>query len=224
MPFGDMNVIEHIIKRAQYYNIDPILCTSTDESDNILEEIAIKKNIKYFRGSLQNKLKRWYDCANFFNLDYFHTVDADDPFFDGNLMHLSVNTLIENEFDIVTPTISSSAGAATVGYSLTTNIIKKAIFNIPVNTDTEMMWYYIDKVDNLKKYTLEEIKGINEINIRLTLDYQEDYWLLASLQRILGNLVDRKDINNFFKANPDFTQINWFRNQEWKSAQESKKI
>ena len=224
MPFGETNVIEHIIKRAQFYNIEPIICTSKDESDNILEEIALKYNIKYFRGSLENKLKRWLDCASFFNLDYFHTVDADDPFFDGSLMHLSVKKLLENGFDIVTPTKSSSAGSASVGYSLTTNIIKKALVDIPENTDTEMMWYYIDKVKDLKKYTLVEEEEVIDIGIRLTLDYQEDYWLLASLQRILGNLAERNKINDFFKKNPDFTLINSFRNQEWKSAQESKKV
>ena len=42
LPFGDGNVIEHIIKRAKYSGLDPILCTSIDKSDNILQEIAEK--------------------------------------------------------------------------------------------------------------------------------------------------------------------------------------
>ena len=40
LPFGDgINIIEHVILRAKYYDIDPILCTSTDKTDDILIEI-----------------------------------------------------------------------------------------------------------------------------------------------------------------------------------------
>ena len=84
LPFGERcNVLEHIIRRAKHYNLDPIICTSTDPSDDLIEELALREGVKCFRGSLINKLKRWADCAVHFNLKAFHTVDADDPFFDG---------------------------------------------------------------------------------------------------------------------------------------------
>ncbi len=87
LPFGDgMNVLQHIIRRAKHFNIDPIVCTSTDSSDDAVERIAQLENAKCFRGSLANKLKRWADCADHFGLVAFHTVDADDPFFDGDEM------------------------------------------------------------------------------------------------------------------------------------------
>jgi len=58
LPFGKWNVIEHIINRAKHYDLEPIICTSTDPSDDILEEIAYKEDVKVFRGSLINKLKK----------------------------------------------------------------------------------------------------------------------------------------------------------------------
>ena len=223
LPFGDINVIEHIIRRAKHFNIDPIICTSTDSSDDILVEIAKKENVKSFRGSLNNKLLRWYNCAEHFGLEYFHTVDADDPFFDGTEMQRSLKTLITKDLDIVCPTQSSSNGGASVGYSLKTSVIKKALIGLDNNTDTEMMWYYIDKVQGLNKFILEE-RDENVTQVRLTLDYEEDYWLLKSIQNILGNLVSNSDIYNFLKTNPEFYKINWFRNLEWKDAQLAKKI
>ena len=223
LPFGGINVIQHIIERALKYNIEPILCTSTHESDDILEEIAKEYKIKYFRGSLANKLKRWLDCANHFNIKCFHTVDADDPFFDGNEMKRSYRLLNEGNYDIVCPTESSSNGGASVGYSLTKDIIEKAIQNLNESTDTEMMWYYIDKVANVKKKVLDE-ENKNQVPKRLTLDYEEDYWLLVSIQKILGNLTERSNVENLFLNNPDLYKINWFRNLEWKAGQESKKI
>ena len=47
-------LIEFVISRCLYYQIDPIICTSLDQSDDILEDLANKTGIKIFRGSLDN--------------------------------------------------------------------------------------------------------------------------------------------------------------------------
>lgn len=223
LPFGDETVISHVVKRAITYGIDPIICTSIDKSDDILEEISKDLGIRCFRGSLVNKLKRWLDCAEHFNVDSFHTIDADDPFFDGNEMLASLDLLKSKDCDVICPTESSSAGGASVGYSLTTAIIRKALANIDPATDTEMMWYYLGKVSGVKMENLPESKNVN-INVRLTLDYEEDYWLLASIIRILGSNPNRQTVQQLFIDNPDLAKINLFRNDEWKAAQLSKKI
>ncbi len=223
LPFGDVNVITHIINRAIAFDIDPIICTSTDKSDDILEKIAKDAGIKCFRGSLKNKLKRWSDCVSFFKLEYFHTVDADDPFFDGDEIKRSIELLINGGYDMVGPTASSSFGGASVGYSLTANIINRAAQGLDDEADTEMMWYYVEKLSGLKSTVLPE--ELNQpFKVRLTLDYEEDYWLLSSIRRMAGNLAPRKDINELFIRNPDLYLVNWFRNQEWKEGQLSKKI
>ena len=221
LPFGDGNVLEHIIRRALHYDLDAIVCTSVDKSDDIVQLIAEKENVKIFRGSMMNKLKRWRDCCDYFGIDSFHSVDADDPFFDGDLMKKSYSLLNEG-YDMVCPTEESSAGAATVGYSLTRDIINRACELTGENEDTEMMWYYLEKVDGLKKIVLPE-EGKKRIRVRLTLDYEEDYWMLQTVRRIVGNLAPRKDVDDLFIRNPDMYKINWFRNVEWKNIQLSKK-
>jgi spore coat polysaccharide biosynthesis protein SpsF len=223
LPFGEANVIEHIIRRAQSFSIDPILCTSIDKSDDILEQIASNEGVRCFRGSLVNKLKRWSDCAAFFDIKYFHTVDADDPFFDGEEIKRSMQLLVDGNYDMVCPTESSSAGGASVGYSLSADIVKRASADIPLNADTEMMWYYLEKIQDLRSTILSEHNSL-PFKIRLTLDYEEDYWLLDSVRRIVGNLAPRQLVNQLFLCNPDLYKINWFRNQEWKNDQLSKKI
>ena len=39
------------------------------------------------------KLLRWSQCCDHFNIDKFHTLDADDPFFCGNEMKRSFKLL-----------------------------------------------------------------------------------------------------------------------------------
>lgn len=223
LPFGEGNVIEHVIRRARHFGLDPIVCTSVEPSDDILERIASAEKAKCYRGALSNKLKRWMDCADYFNLKMFHTVDADDPFFDGTEMRRSFEFCTEGGWDMVCPTESSSAGGASVGYTLATEAVRRACEGLAEEADTEMMWYYLEKVPGLKRVVLPE-RDPRPKKLRLTLDYQEDYWLLESVRRITGNLAPRGAVDGLFHRNPDLYLINWFRNDEWKAAQLAKKV
>jgi len=223
LPFGDGNVLEHVIRRARAFGVEPIVCTSIDNSDDVIEQIAGTEGVRCFRGSLSNKLKRWSDCAAHFGLEAFHTVDADDPFFDGDEIKRSMTLLSVGSLDMICPTESSSSGGASVGYSLTADVVKRASVYLSEETDTEMMWYYLEKIPGLRSAVLTDSKLLPP-KIRLTLDYEEDYWLLESVRRIVGNLAPRQAINNVFSRNPDLYKINWFRNEEWKMGQLAKRI
>jgi spore coat polysaccharide biosynthesis protein SpsF len=223
LPFGKSTVLNHIIRRTVLYGIEPVVCTSASKEDDIIEKIADKEGVRCYRGSLDNKLQRWLDCAIHYNIDVFHTIDADDLFFDGDEMKNSIKTLKEGNLDMVYPTETSSAGGASVGYSLTTNIVKRVCNDLDKDTDTEMMWYYMEKVPDLKTKVLPETRE-NITKIRLTLDYEEDYWLLESVRRILGNLTSRDKVDQLFISNPDLYKINWFRNEDWQLTQANKKI
>jgi spore coat polysaccharide biosynthesis protein SpsF (cytidylyltransferase family) len=52
-------------------------------------------------------------------------------------------------------------------------------------------------------------------NVRLTLDYPEDFSLLQFVLQECGPFCDRKQISRLFHANPDLYKLNWFRNKEW---------
>ena len=223
LSFGKGSVLEHIIQRSMHYGLDPIVCTTTEESDDAIVDLAKKCNVKFYRGPIANKLLRWSQCCEHFLLDSFHSVDADDPFFDGNEIISSMKMLQEENLDMVCPTESSSAGGASVGYSITADIVKEACKGLDEDVDTEMMWYHMEKIPDLKNKILPETRK-NISNMRLTLDYEEDYWLLESVRRMVGNLASRDKVDRLFLLNPDLYKINWFRNDEWKAGQLSKKI
>lgn len=222
LPFGDGNVLEHVIRRASFFGIDPIVCTTIETVDDVIEAISISEGVQCFRGSVHHKLDRWLKCCDFFGINAFHTVDADDPFFDGELIRESF-ALLNEGYHAVFPTDASSAGNASVGYSLTRDIVAAACNQAKKDADTEMMWYFIEKVPWLKKTKLSE-QARDPVSVRLTLDYEEDYWLLRTIKRLVGTYAERRDIDNIFRKNPDLFKINWFRNQEWQELQRSKQI
>ena len=150
-----------------------------------------------------------------------HTVDDDDPFFDGNEMKRSFTLLSDGGWDMVAPSVSSSSGGASVGYSLTRDIVDRAVTLTKSDDDTEMMWSWVERVEGLKKTVLPE-SDPDPIRARLTLDYPEDYQLLETVRGKVGNLASRKNVDDLFRIDPELYKINWFRNQEWADAQAAK--
>lgn len=217
LKFGEQTIIESIFERANLNNITPILCTSSDSIDDKLIEIANKRGYQYFRGSMNNKIKRWYECANNFSIEKFHTIDGDDPFFDPRLILNSLSLLNNEQIDLVKPSDYSMNGAASVGYSIRTKILKKIVDATNDNTDTEM----IEKFLNIDKARIAQVEEIDYLDyqIRLTLDYIEDYEILNFIYRELGPIPERTQIIEFFKKNPSIHKYNFFRNIQWKQKQ-----
>ena len=220
LPFGEASVLSHVITRAQHYDLAPIICTTDEKEDNGIAELAISREIPCFRGSSVNKLRRWRDCCREFAIDAFHSVDADDPFFCGEEVKRSFALLGEG-YDMVAPNRLSALGGATVGYSLTADIVERACEGVAEHEDTEMMWPIVEQVPGIRKTTLSDPEEA-PIGNRLTLDYQEDYVLLEAIRQILGNFASRLEIYELLERNPDLHRINAFRNEEWSTNQQNK--
>jgi len=222
LKFGEMNVLEHIILRALKSNIIPIICTTTNKSDTIIQKISKKYKVECFRGSSKNKIKRWYDCVKKNKISFFHTIDADDPFFDPVAIKKSLLKCAANN-DIIFPSKVSRAGGASEGYSFSFKAIEKLnkiitkINKNSSNIDTEMIEKFIDH----KVFKIKVLEGSNyEIKkARLTLDYKEDYEMLSKVRDLCGNFTPRKKINDFLKKNRNILNINFFRNEDWEKKQ-----
>ena len=219
LPFGDTNVLCHGIRRARDSGLNPIVCTPSSPENDVIAEAAQKEGVKCFRGHNDDRLRRWLDCATENKISAFHTVDVDDPFFDPEMMKRSFSLLIDENFDFIEPTILASSGNASVGFSIRTSIVEKACKLYQPGENSELLWYYLRAVDNYHSKTLPQYDFCSSIEARLTLDYEEDYWLLQSICRILGNNATRQEVDRLLKNNPEFKDINWFRNDQWKEKQ-----
>jgi len=221
LPFGEGTILDHVIKRCLYFGLRPIVCTTDLSSDAGIVDIANAHGVEVFRGESINKLMRWRDCARKFGITYFHTVDADDPFFCGDEVKRSVQCMIGGGYEMVSPSESSSKGGATVGYSLQTSVVERACLNTDSNTDTEMMWSYISQIDGVKSVILDE-PASDMLETRLTLDYHEDYILLEAIRILLGAFASRSQVFQLLQKNPSLAMINAFRSDEWTAIQKKK--
>jgi spore coat polysaccharide biosynthesis protein SpsF len=218
LPFGDTTLLGHSILRAKYFGLHPIVCTSTEIQDDLIAEFCLETNTDFFRGSLNNKLFRWLECAKSFNLENFHIIDVDDPFFNPILIKESLDIIMKSEVGGVLPTKVSANGLGSVGYSLNTQALIRKSETFQSISDLEMVDGFFLKLENFPMIELNsKISEPNEL--RLTVDYQEDYELLSFVVRELGHYCSNNELNNFFVSNPDLYKFNIFRNRDWSKRQ-----
>jgi spore coat polysaccharide biosynthesis protein SpsF len=218
LPFGETNVLGHVIKRAKFAGFEPIVCTSKNKSDDKIDLFCKELGVPIYRGSLDNKILRWYECARSFKVEIFHTIDVDDPFFDSKLIIQSMELLVTENLDVVYPTELSSNGSASVGYSIRLSALEKEIKYIESIKEFEMVDSVFDQLKSLKRKILTT-SLLDIPSTRLTLDYPEDYWLLLFVLRELGPNCSRENLAALFSRNPDLFKFNWYRNKEWAANQ-----
>ena len=95
--------IEMVILRAlQVKNVDKVvLCTTKRPIDDELVKIARKNGVKYFRGSLEDKLDRWLEAAKACDINLFATLDGDDLFADPELIATAVEQMKTKGYDFI---------------------------------------------------------------------------------------------------------------------------
>ena len=217
LDFGSKTVIEHVVDRARHFGFDPIICTTEEKSDDRLVNLFSDGKTRVFRGNTKDKLLRIRDACAKFNIQRFISIDADDPFFDPELSRKSFE-LLSTGFDLVYPPTDEEYYSGSIGFSVQKKALDR-VLQLFDTSDSEMMWSFFDKISDFKKATFKPPKAAGEI--RLTLDYIEDYHMLLTVLRILGPHALGEEIVNLFKRNPDLYLINWFRQAQWRDNQES---
>ena len=84
------------LKKVENLN-EIILSTTTNDSDNMLIDLAKKNKINFYRGSENNVTKRVIDTASKFNAQIILLVTGDCPIFDYNLASQLLKTFLVNK-------------------------------------------------------------------------------------------------------------------------------
>ena len=76
-----------------------VIATTKKKSDNKLYNWSIKNNIKIYRGSQNDVLRRYFKAASKFKASIIVRITADDPFKDSSLIDSVIKLLIDNNMD-----------------------------------------------------------------------------------------------------------------------------
>jgi len=203
-------VIEHLIDRLKTAKLPDliVLCTSTHPDDEILAHIAKKNNIEYFRGSEEDKLGRFLGAAEKYGVDFIVSVDGDDIFCDPEFIDKTIEAFIRTKADYITCK-DLPLGAASHGIKF--EALKK-ICEIKDEKDTEIYGGYFTETGLFKVEYLEvEDEELRHPEIRMTLDYPEDYeFFKAAFDELYspGKIFTLKEIMALLRKKPQITEIN----------------
>ena len=152
------------------------LCTTNNKVDDKFEDVCKLHKIKIFRGSANNVLKRFIDCAKENYIETIIRITADCPIVDPSIIDecIRLHFLKKNDYTTNTLKLTFPDGLDVEIIDIKSLIksyrISKSILN------KEHVTYYIKKSNNFKKYNYQNFT--NYSNRRWTLDTYEDYLYL----------------------------------------------
>lgn len=203
-------IIENLNKSKYKNNL--ILCTTNLKSDDALVELARKKYIKIFRGSSEDKLKRWDDCCKTFDLDFFVNVDGDDLFFDYELADEILDKYYEYDF-------VDGHGLYIDAYGVDRNYLNKIVTTKSTNK-TDYVRTFLLSTDSKNILDLKTVidKKYFKKKIRMTLDYKEDLYFFENVIKNVNDL-SYDNILNYIDKNPIVSEINYYLDNIWQENQ-----
>ncbi len=213
LKINDKSTIEYLIENIKKsdYSSNIILCTTDREADDVFEKIATNHQIKIFRGSSEDKIKRWHDCCIKYKVDFFVNVDGDDLFFDYKLGDKILDEY--SMYDFV-----DGHGYYIDVYGISKNGIS-TVYNSKSTNDTEYIRTFFLNEKNIKKYKLRNInKKYMKSDTRMTLDYEDD---LLFFKNVISNVQELEfdNILNYLRENPEVKKINYYLEKDWSKNQ-----
>ena len=220
----DRYSIEYVIDQAKKSKLADVvvLCTTELTEDDNLCKIASDNGIEFYRGSVQDKLDRWMGACLKYNIDFFVTADGDDLFCDPELMDMAF-CQYEKSQSSVDFIKSDDVVCGSFTYGIKSEALYK-VCDIKDTTDTEMMWVYFTETG---LFNVEDLENIPKIflrkDIRMTLDYQEDFeFFKRVIEYFGGNEFTSEELFDYLDDNKDVIEINYFLENMWKENQVNK--
>jgi spore coat polysaccharide biosynthesis protein SpsF len=218
--YGEVTLVKHIISRAKLSKLADriVLCTTSETADDQLCEIAKSCGIDFFRGPTEDKLLRWNQAAEHFNVEFIATFDGDDPFCSPELIDLAFEQIQRDSVDFI-ESAEIATGAFT--YALRASALKK-VCEIKDSEDTEMMWTYFKDTGLFKIAELHQVPlNLKNAKVRLTLDYPEDLQLFREIFGLLksDHTVDLSLVIELLMSNDSLREMNFFRQGDFLANQ-----
>lgn len=218
------SVLWHVINQCKKTNLEIIVATTKRKKDDPIINIAKKSKIKWFRGSKNDVLDRYYQAAKKFNLKWIIRITADCPVIDPKESMKVVKYLKTKNVDYVALDDNTYPdGLDTEGFTFQS--LEKAWKNARLISEREHVTPYIKK-NKCKKATIRYKENLS--NLRFTIDYDEDLLFLKSLFEKIEDKesINLKQILRILKENPKLVNINksHFRNEGYQKSIRNDKI
>ena len=207
---NNYTVIDYVIKQLKSAKkIEKILVATTNltEDDVICEHLSSQK-IEFYRGSSEDVLDRYYQCAREFSIDIIVRITADNPLIDPNIVDLVVDEYKKQRCDFATNTIHRTFPYGTEVEVFSFEILEKTWKNAKKPSEREHVTPFIRDPQN--GFIIINTKHREDLShLRYTVDRIED---LKLVKEIVKNISTRpiliQDMIELYKKRPEIFEIN----------------
>lgn len=191
-----------------------VLATTDDTKDDPIAEQGMKHGVKVFRGSETDVLDRYYQAAKMEQADVVIRITSDCPLIDGYEIDRALDQHLKHDYDftsnIVTRTYPNGLDVEIFNW----NTLERAWREARQPDEREHVTYYIWKNSNLCGQTLFSAQNVfaedgnDYSDLRLTLDYPQDFQLFEKLIGELGYHHPWIVYANYLKNHPELRLLN----------------
>jgi spore coat polysaccharide biosynthesis protein SpsF len=219
-----MQMVERI-KRTTY-PVTVVVATSTDKSDDVIEEEAKQNDIECYRGSLDNLLDRHYQAAKLFNAGLVIKIPSDCPLIDAKVIDKTIDVYYKHGriYDYVSnlhpATYPDGNDVEIMTMDCLTRAKEMAQHSWELEHTTPVIWEHPEhfKIGNHIWQT-----GFDcSMTHRFTIDYIEDYHFILKVFEMLYPAKPHFSCNDIlqlleehpeiYKLNEKYIGVNWYRN------------
>ena len=214
--FGDETTLSVLVKRlkASKYLDDIVIATTTNDKDDLICDWCLNNKINFYRGSEDDVLDRVVKAHEKMKSDLILEITGDCPFTDPKVVDIAIETFINNKFDVVTNcgnNLTWPMGIYAQVFMLDKlKWVNENILDSSVHEHVSLYFY-----QNTNRYKIHELIAPGNVSypeMRIVLDYEEDYIFLTKLYENLHNdyglYFGIEEIIEFLNKNQELLKIN----------------
>ena len=209
---NNKTVLDFVIKQLQNCKlVDKIIvATTTLEDDNKIANFSKDSGIDCFRGSSDNVLDRYYQCAKKFSFSIIVRITSDCPLVDPGIADRVISYFLKNEAKIdyvsnIHPIMTFPDGTNVEVFSFKS--LEKVWNKTKKSSEREHVTPYFYTSN---EFQLGEFKNSQDLSsLRWTVDYKKDLKLIREIVSLIPNRpILMENILDLFSKYPKLKKIN----------------
>ena len=207
-------VLHRVVERiSQAKSVDEVVvATSINPGDDVIAGYCRVNGISYYRGSEDDVLERVVEAAVEFGGEVIVQLGADNPFYDPDIIDHLVDIYRNGDFDYVCNDLELTYPNGVEVHVVSLETLKSVVARTNDRLDHEDVVRYI--WEHPEQYRIKNVSAPKELcapDVRLTLDYEEDYAVIVKVfEALYPENPDFRtgDILDYLASHPDVKDIN----------------
>ena len=180
--FGDQSILDILIEKVKTLDVQAILATTENPSDDRICDLATKHNFPFFRGSENDVLDRFIQTARKFGFSKIIRVCADNPFLDLEEMKNLIDKFEMTDADYLSFQLSGNKPSILTHFGFWTEAVRLDALEKAQQMTSEKLYhehvtnfiYGNPDLFNVQFIPADQLV-FSRTDIRMTLDTPEDF-------------------------------------------------